>query len=820
MKKITYIKSFFFLIAFLSVVSFGFGQIVAWEMDGNAGNEVTVNATTLDGNLNMSTLSRGSGLNPRSLGDAFSSSSFTVGGTQASALTDNDYLQFQISTISGYQVSLSTLDATFRRSGNGPNSFIWRYSIDGVNFTDIGTIISYNISPTNGTDQTQINLATITALQNVAFGTTITFRLYGWGADINGTFAIRKLTGNDLSLGGTVTALPPCGTEIATWDGTNWIWDGGTPLNTVPTIATTSNVVINGNYDTSTGGFQASFSACSLTVSSTANLNIADNTFVEVQNNLTVDGIIAVQPQGAFIQNNDLGNVINNGTITVIKKTAPANAWYEYTYWSSPVSGETIGQGLFESEASRRYVFNGQNFLDATAESNNNNTQVPGLQDDIDDNGDDWENVGALTVMQPGVGYATMHSEAFFIGPPMSSPPYQFDYTFEGPFNNGVKDVPIYRNDSELNDNNWNFIGNPYPSAISADDFLSVNSNVGAIYFWSHNTPPSAVANGNEANNFSDLDYAIINGLTETAGGDSVTPNRFIPSGQGFFVSYDDTATPISTSGNISQGQVIFNNSMRMVDETSNSQFFKNSNTKKGNSVNKNNILWIDLTSSLGVFNQIAIGYADGATNGDDGLYYDAIKNVSINTSSTIYSLIDSSDKKYTIQGKETNSLNTEEIITLGFYTSKPETTNYTLSLAKIQGDFLTNNPIYLKDNVLNTTHDLTVSDYTFTSEVGEFNSRFQIVFSTNALSTENAVLDSKALRIVDLDNNRVQFNVSENLSIKTVTVFDLLGRQLYNLKGNSPSETYNLSNLNDAIYIAKVELSNGAIITKKAVKR
>ena len=127
---------------------------------------------------------------------------------------------------------------------------------------------------------------------------------------------------------------------------------------------------------------------------------------------------------------------------------------------------------------------------------------------------------------------------------------------------------------------------------------------------------------------------------------------------------------------------------------------------------------------------------------------------------------------------------------------------------------------MFLKDNLLNTLHDLSASDYTFTSQVGEFNSRFEIVFSANALSTEDVILDSKVLKIIGLDNDRVQFNVSNNLSIKTVTIFDLLGRQLYRFKATNPSETYKLSNLSSAVFIAKVELSNGAIITKKAIKK
>ncbi len=72
--------------------------------------------------------------------------------------------------------------------------------------------------------------------------------------------------------------------------------------------------------------------------------------------------------------------------MSVTKKTAPMAVALEYTYWSSPVYGETIGNGLFEANASRRYSFNALNFLDATAETGNDGGTVPG-QDDIDDNG-------------------------------------------------------------------------------------------------------------------------------------------------------------------------------------------------------------------------------------------------------------------------------------------------------------------------------------------------------------------------------------------------------------------------------------------------
>lgn len=617
-----------------------------------------------------------------------------------------------------------------------------------------------------------------------------------------------------------------CPGGVTIWDGTNW--SAG-----VPSI--TTQAVIAGNYNTSIGGFQDSFDACSLNVDAGFTLNIADGDYVRIQNDITVDGSMNVETAGAVVQIDDTANVIENGLIRVIKTTSDLNAWYEYTYWSSPVSGERIDTGLSESQTSRRFVYNAQNFLDETREIDNDNDSLPG-QDDIDDNGDDWVWVDGSTTMVPGVGYAATHSEIGFIFPGVG-----YDYTFEGPFNNGVVTVPVYRNDSELNDNNWNLIGNPYPSAIDADLFLAVNSAIdasvttttgstldGAIFIWSQNTPPSETANGNEGLNFSDGDYAIINGLGEVPGGDGDTPYiiasdiRAIPSGQAFFVSYSDAAMPVSTSVNgdghtIAEGNVIFNNSMRVFGVDDNSKFFKNTSSK--NKLNESNKISIKLISDNGVFNQILIGYTDKATDNYDGMYYDAVKNLSSNTSAALYSLIDGVDKKFAIQGKANNSLNTDEVVKLGFKTTIDVATIYTLSIAQLEGDFLSNNTIYLKDKLTNTIHNLSNDDYSFTSEVGEFNERFEIAFNAASLSNDTFALNNNAIKIVQLDNNNVKFT-TETSTFKSITVFDLLGRALQTFNGDSNNETYNLSTLKNSVYLANIELQNGVTLSKKFIKK
>ncbi|MGG5487681.1 lamin tail domain-containing protein [Gaetbulibacter sp. PBL-D1] len=628
--------------------------------------------------------------------------------------------------------------------------------------------------------------------------------------------------------------------ETAIWDGTNW--------SSAP--ASNKTAILNADYNTSVNvNGETSFEACNLIIND-AELIIADvnnggiNTYVEVGNDLILNGTasILVHPQGAFVQINDDGLVTadNPDNIQVNKRTAMMDNWYEYTYWSSPVFEETIGDALVDASSNRRFKFSAQDYRDSNQEINNTNTFIIG-QDNIDDpssfadgTGYDWQQTNNSDFMTPGVGYASTHDSGLFSALPCNNGPNcQFTYSFRGLFNNGVIEVWMYRNDEETNDNNWNLLGNPYPSAISADAFLNYNADIGtatnrvvdgAIYLWSQNTPPDGNTSGNEQLNFSQSDYAIINGVGETAtsaGGDGSDPtNRMIPSGQAFFIAMSDTAptteyvsNPTAQAGDIQRKRVVFNNSMRVRGTNDNSQFFRQNTT---NTLNK---LWLDLTTDNGVFNQILVGYVDNATNSLDKMYFDAPM-ASPNVNAVMYSIIEGSDKKYTIQGRAPESLTLNEVIPLGFSTLINTPTIYTLTISKLEGEFLTTNTIYVKDKLLNITHNLSETDYTFTSEAGEFNERFEIVFMPEALSIDDKDISPKDLTIIELNDNDVKFTIGANITIEHVEIIDLLGRTLYNFNGNSNSEIYNLSALSQATYLAKVTLSNGQVITKKAVKR
>lgn len=578
--------------------------------------------------------------------------------------------------------------------------------------------------------------------------------------------------------------------STATWDGTNWNWNDGTTQDTLPTLST--SVVINGLYDTSVGGAQTSFSACSLTINTTFDLLVQNNTYLEIQNDIITSGNITVFPQGSVVQINDLASVTATGIITVQKETTLLTSVYDYTYWSSPVVDETVENVFANVSPSRRFIFNAANFVDTLTEINNTGTFTPG-PDDIDDAAPyDWQ--GASGVLTPGVGYA---ATASLLGPPL---PVAQQFPFVGAFNNGVI-TPAIVNNSGGAYNDWNFIGNPYPSAIDTSVFFTVNSGIAnTIYLWSQATAANANASGNEGENFSGADYAIISASgVNTAGGSGIIPTNFVPSGQGFFIEA------------LSGTNITFNNSMRVTGN--NNQFFRTTNQR--------NVLWLNLNSDNGAAKQIAIAHLEGATDNYDGSYYDIKEKLSTGIAATIYSTIsDIEDNKFVIQGKNPSSLDEDEVINIGFKTIITNPTIYTISIAQFEGDFYSDNNIYIKDNLLHSLHNLKDSDYNFTSETGEFNNRFEIVFRANALLLNENQVDENALTITELQNGDVQISVGKTHAITNVEIIDVTGRRIYTLKGNNSTEVYNLSSLSKAPYIAKVTLSNGQVISKKAIKQ
>jgi hypothetical protein len=438
----------------------------------------------------------------------------------------------------------------------------------------------------------------------------------------------------------------------------------------------------------------------------------------------------------------------------------------------------------------RIYSFNTSQFFDVQDPDG-----VPGA-DGFDDDQNAWTNHYSL--MSNGSGYAAMSD---------GSGVHQRTITFNGQLNTGTISVPVAlsQNGADINDD-WNLLGNPYPSAIFVDDFIAHNSNFsGTVYLWTHEDDISISNPGPGLYNFNSNDYAMYNsvGGVGTASTGTVTsnvPTGYIASGQGFFIDA------------ISAGTIEFTNAMR--DRTyTNNDFFRTSEPTTPSTLIQKDRMWLNLTNSDGAFSQILIGYMDDGTLGKDRLY-DGIRLEGSNYIE-FYSTDETDQYKYGIQGRP--SFTIDDVIPLGYNSNILG--DLTISLHEAEGA-LSNVTVYLKDNLLNTIHELSNSDYTFTTVTGNFADRFEILYQSDALSIGENEISSNALSIIELQDGRVKFTVSDNLTINTIEIIDLLGRTLYNLKGNNSTEIFELHNLSQTAYIAKVNLSNGQTIIKRGIKR
>jgi hypothetical protein len=557
------------------------------------------------------------------------------------------------------------------------------------------------------------------------------------------------------------STIPTC--EFSTtWD--NGIWSNGAPnANTT--------AIMNSDYDSKLWG---SLEACNLQISNGIEVNINSNDFLKVNNDLTVDGTLEILNNGSLLMVNDLGKVSVTGKINVHKSSTPIKK-YDYIYWSSPTEDETIGNALSTSVSSRIYEFN---------------TSV------YDNNNSGWRAVNGMTKMKPGIGYIAM-------APISGTFPQTQSVTFEGIVNNGFIQAPIALSaDNKDKVDDWNLIGNPYPSAIDADLLLNdpLNKNVvgGTVYIWTRNTQLDETK---ESNKYTSDDYATYTagtgGVAAVSGG--AKPSGTIASGQSFFIEANTT------------GNITFNNSMRAHHNLDSQQFFKEPLSKTVKS--KKDRIWLNLSNNHGAFNQLLVGFIEGASDDIDN--YDGLKFGGGYVS--FYSIIE--EQNFAVNGRA--NLTQNEIIKLGFSSYLEENDTLKISKASTEGKLNSGEfDIFLKDKLLNIVHDLNEKDYEFViNEQGIFDDRFELII--NKTIVENIVNETTVnneLKIINMNDELIISTVNNDI-ISNIKAFDYLGKLIID---NAPQKDRYILNKefinNGTVLLINAELENNEKLTKKLI--
>lgn len=524
------------------------------------------------------------------------------------------------------------------------------------------------------------------------------------------------------------------------WDGLNW--SNGNPSDE-------KELAFKDNYTLS-----VSANACSCTIDAGKTVTVVTGKTLGLSHDYTGSGILVLENAASLYQSDD--EIVNTGMIHIKRKTSPILK-FDYTYWSSPVENQklvnvspnTLSDKFFSYDF---YVKN-------------------------------WKQEIPSTVMTAGRGYIMRGPQDF-----STTIPAIHEAVFKGIPNNGKITVDVGVSDSH------SLVGNPYPSAIDADAFLTENAESikGTLYFWTHNTP---VTN----NKYTYNDYAAYNLLggvgtrpALNSGINETEPDGTIASGQSFFVQ--------STK----PGKVKFDDNMRITEQ--NASFFKprkSINSKKSPDVKSR--IWLNLTNKDVVFKQLLLGYAEAATNQYDASFDGETFNG--NQYVNFYSI--NENKNWTIQARGL-PFQDEDSIPLGYQTELDG--NFFITIDHLDGVF-TNQSVFIEDTEKNILHDLKKGPYAFKTEKGVFNSRFVLKFSDKKLSSE-AFSQNKKNALVYQKKGQLIIE-SEDSIINEIKVYDVSGKLIREQKANQNSLIITNLKPQNQVLIIKIITQNAVEIKK-----
>lgn len=168
-------------IAGLTAIDSSAGEIARWNSTGAVPLAGSYEPVSTDGNTVVSNLVASSSL--LRTGSSPAANTFAAAGYSGAdsnaAKTAGHYWETVISPDSGYAVAFTDISYRMRRSGSGPPSSQWAYSLNGSTFTWLLPAHPVVDSYTNDRD---VDLSGVSALQNVSG--PVWFRMYAWGGGV------------------------------------------------------------------------------------------------------------------------------------------------------------------------------------------------------------------------------------------------------------------------------------------------------------------------------------------------------------------------------------------------------------------------------------------------------------------------------------------------------------------------------------------------------------------------------------------------------------------------------------------------------------
>ena len=531
-----------------------------------------------------------------------------------------------------------------------------------------------------------------------------------------------------------------------------------------------------------------------------AQISITDDKYLIVDNDIINNGTMTIAENASLCQQNTgVNNNSGSGTYSITRSGNTSS--YVYNIWSSPITTGNLTTVFSDANPCDIWTFDKDlqawkfDFANGFSTTCNGNSVTFGTNDII---------TGGDGLMDVTRGY--------FIPGDLTAA-----RVYNGTVNNGDYSTAISTTTlgnpggTDWDDDDWNLLGNPYPSALSADSFWKENAIINnritdALYFWDE-----ADTTGGYNQNSDYASWNLTGGVQ--SGNSNDKPLGNIASGQGFWVVANQNTN------------VIFNNNMRA---TENSQFFKQ------NTANDKHNAWFSFISPSNYKNHILVGYSSITTDGLDA-GYDAHKLVG-NSHVRFASIM--GQEEYVIQSLAPIAVNDSKVIPLVVFTDESGTHTFiNYERENIPNDF----KIFLRDKDLGIDTELGSSDYQVTLTANtEYADRFQLVFK-NELGQAGGAGTSKGgakgsgnsgnITSVETNNFDSSFKVIQSNDFITlindegfsgaIQLRDITGKLIWQKESikNSNSERVNISQLTGGTYFITIMKNGERLFFKQFIR-
>lgn len=534
---------------------------------------------------------------------------------------------------------------------------------------------------------------------------------------------------------------------------------------------------------------------------------------------LKLDGVIDLEGESQLVQNIDSDFDVTSSGRLERDQQGTADT-FTYNYWSSPVGlrNTTTNNNSYTLPTVLQDGNNPINFI--SAGYNGSNSSPIGIADfwiwkfanQATGQYSAWQHVRSTGSILAGEGF-TMK------GPGTGAVVDVQNYVFNGKPNNGEINLTITANSDYL-------VGNPYPSAIDAVQFILDNGPVingtgaldGTLYFWEHWGGGSHILReyqgGYGTYNLSggtpSANQGILHPDVGMGGTARKTPGRYIPVSQGFFVTAEGSG-----------GTINFNNSQRIFEKedgslSGTSVFMRSSNNHYYRTVvdeaDPRMKFRIGMLSTNLIQRQLLLTIDEKATPNRDWGYDAKLNETQIDD---LFWIVE--DDNYIIQGSDI----LDDIIRypLGIKVSSDGSNTLSINVLENVPD---NISVYLHDKQLDYYHHLNDSPYEFYMFEGEYLNRFDILFNKPDASLS---IGDEAIKSLDAsyanNNESIVLMNPTGIEIKSLELINILGQSMTNIQNISDSgySEYPVKNLSAGTYIIKINTVSGSVSKKVIVK-